>query len=89
LRGIQYAAASRINHECRWNTGRIQPVKPGDDGWYNVKQLSRERFNADIASEAKQSILPRKERMDCFASLAMTLLHTSAISRRIAPEVCQ
>jgi hypothetical protein len=25
-----------------------------------------------IASEAKQSIAPRKERMDCFASLAMT-----------------
>jgi hypothetical protein len=26
-----------------------------------------------IASEAKQSILLRKERMDCFASLAMTV----------------
>src|ERR1700704_954094 len=26
-----------------------------------------------IASEAKQSISPRKERMDCFASLAMTV----------------
>jgi hypothetical protein len=25
-----------------------------------------------IASEAKQSIVPHKERMDCFASLAMT-----------------
>ena len=25
-----------------------------------------------IASGAKQSILPRKERMDCFAALAMT-----------------
>jgi hypothetical protein len=25
-----------------------------------------------IASEAKQSISPHKERMDCFASLAMT-----------------
>jgi hypothetical protein len=25
-----------------------------------------------IASEAKQSISPRKERMDCFAALAMT-----------------
>ena len=28
-----------------------------------------------IASEAKQSILPRKGRMDCFAALAMTVLH--------------
>jgi len=27
-----------------------------------------------IASEAKQSISPHKERMDCFASLAMTVL---------------
>jgi hypothetical protein len=27
---------------------------------------------AVIASEAKQSIAPGKERMDCFASLAMT-----------------
>jgi len=26
-----------------------------------------------IASEAKQSISPRKERMDCFAALAMTV----------------
>ena len=28
---------------------------------------------AVIASEAKQSIAPRKERMDCFAALAMTV----------------
>jgi hypothetical protein len=27
-----------------------------------------------IASAAKQSILPREERMDCFAALAMTAL---------------
>src|SRR5206468_3744467 len=37
---------------------------------------------AVIASEAKQSILPRKERMDCFAALAMT----TTLSRRDAPE---
>src|SRR5712672_1062934 len=41
---------------------------------------------AVIASAAKQSILPRKERMDCFASLAMTAKHTFATSRRDAPE---
>ena len=29
-----------------------------------------------IASAAKQSISPRKERMDCFAALAMTILET-------------
>jgi len=39
--------------------------------------LSRRRYcagflNVVIASEAKQSISPPKERMDCFASLAMT-----------------
>jgi hypothetical protein len=30
------------------------------------------RFINVIASEAKQSIVPHKERMDCFAALAMT-----------------
>jgi hypothetical protein len=34
---------------------------------------SRLQFHV-IASEAKQSISPRKERMDCFAALAMTAL---------------
>jgi hypothetical protein len=43
----------------------------------NSDALRRE--NADlhlavIASEAKQSISPHKERMDCFAALAMTEL---------------
>src|SRR5229473_1759321 len=41
---------------------------------------------AVIASEAKQSIAPRKERMDCFAALAMTSKHTFATSPRNAPE---
>jgi hypothetical protein len=52
--------------------------------------------SAVIASEAKQSILPRKERVDCFAALAMTLIesridrfpHTTSFSRRGAPEAC-
>src|SRR5712672_1326963 len=35
-----------------------------------------------LFSEAKQSILPRKERMDCFAALAMT----AGAPRRDAPE---
>jgi hypothetical protein len=34
---------------------------------------------AVIASEAKQSISPHKERMDCFASLAMTVRGRSEI----------
>src|SRR6266581_2387030 len=41
---------------------------------------------AVIASAAKQSILPRKERMDCFAALAMTTKRTFTASRRDAPE---
>ena len=43
---------------------------------------------AVIASEAKQSISPRKERMDCFVAplLAMTSKHTFAPSPRDAPE---
>src|ERR1700704_1469688 len=39
-----------------------------------------------IASVAKQSILPRKERMDCFAALAMTSKHSFTTSPRNAPE---
>jgi len=31
-----------------------------------------------IASEAKQSMMPREEEMDCFASLAMTIAGLSA-----------
>jgi hypothetical protein len=42
-----------------------------------------------IASAAKQSIArqnERKERMDCFAALAMTLKHNFAISQAAAPR---
>ena len=39
-----------------------------------------------IASEAKQSILPLRGEMDCFAALAMTSKHTFATSRRDASE---
>src|SRR6266699_155903 len=39
---------------------------------------------AVIASEAKQSILPRKERMDCFASLAMTAVALWIASRSLS-----
>src|ERR1700704_710403 len=39
-----------------------------------------------MTGSAKQSIVPRKERMDCFASLAMTSKHTFAASPRHAPE---
>src|SRR5260370_770018 len=48
------------------------------------------RAPAVIASEAKQSILPLRGEMDCFASLAMTARrnskHTFATSPRHAPE---
>jgi hypothetical protein len=40
-----------------------------------------------IASRAKQSIVPRKERMDCFAALAMTARQSFAFPRRDAPEL--
>ena len=41
-----------------------------------------------IASEAKQSILPRKVSLDCFASLAMTW-RVSVFPRRETPESCK
>src|SRR5450631_1955124 len=47
--------------------------KSGHDGW--VVRFNFQNSGTVIASEAKQSILPRKERkMDCFAALAMTAL---------------
>jgi hypothetical protein len=68
--------------------GLAWSVRPGDDS------LGRHKFNfrlpTVIASAAKQSIVPRKERMDCFVAslLAMTANgHSSAISRRNAPEL--
>jgi hypothetical protein len=65
--------------------------------YQNLGRVARRELNACleavIASEAKQSISPRKERMDCFASLAMTLLGSlkkdcfaePVIGRRFAP----
>ena len=44
--------------------GRVAPRR--------VALKSDERNSLVIASEAKQSISPRKGRMDCFAALAMT-----------------
>jgi hypothetical protein len=48
------------------------------------------RISTVIASEAKQSMVLRKERVDCFVAtlLAMTAKHTFAFSRRNRPEFC-
>jgi hypothetical protein len=56
-----------------------RPVKPGDDGWGFGARL-----DTVIASAAKQSIGPRKGRMDCFvaALLAMTVAPISHIPSR-------
>jgi len=46
--------------------------------------------NSVIASVAKQSIVQHKERVDCFAALAMTLRHGFAISQQaFLLEACQ
>src|ERR1700730_12392589 len=73
------------------------------DGWGNVRvDCGMKNGGSDasvfvlrgsqavIASEAKQSIV-RQERMDCFVAslLAMTFRYNFAISRRVAPEVCE
>src|SRR6266850_6209199 len=47
---------------------------------------SHDGFETVIASAAKQSILPLRGEMDCFASLAMTPKHTFTPSPRNAPE---
>ena len=41
-----------------------------------------------MTGSAKQPIKQQKERMDCFAPLAMTSRHDFKISRRDAPESC-
>ncbi|HMH95718.1 MAG TPA: hypothetical protein VK577_03945, partial [Bradyrhizobium sp.] len=48
--------------------------------------FSFQRAQSVIASAAKQSILPLRGEMDCFAALAMTTKHTFTTSPRNAPE---
>jgi hypothetical protein len=54
----------------------------------SLREGKQSKAPAVIASEAKQSISPRKERMDCFAPLAMTWSsrHVFTASPRDAPE---
>src|SRR5829696_8260419 len=55
---------------------------PGVRPRYDETAGQRFGFEIVIASAAKQSILPRNERVDCFASLAMTWKERSALSNR-------
>ena len=50
------------------------------------KQPRRFKCKTVIASAAKQSVLPLRGKMDCFAALAMTLKHAFTPSPRDAPE---
>jgi hypothetical protein len=55
MRGIQYAVASRINRELRWNTG--SPAIAGDDDLKTV--IASQRVGAKrrpMTGSAKQSI---------------------------------
>jgi hypothetical protein len=61
--GIPCALFSIEGEELQANLGRNAP-------------RDREAVSSVIASAAKQSIAPRKERMDCFAALAMTWRNT-------------
>jgi hypothetical protein len=57
--GIQYAAASRLNHVCLWNTG--SPVFAGGDGlaMFRVRNL-----NSVVASVSEAIHRAGKESMD-------------------------
>ena len=68
-----------IVREARQLAGTNCPRVEGDKG-------SRDRHCE--RSEAKQSILPRKVSLDCFASLAMTW-RVSVFPRRETPESCK
>ena len=52
-----------------WNSRHAFATSPR----HAPEALAQPIARAVIASEAKQSILPRKGRMDCFAALAMTV----------------
>jgi hypothetical protein len=69
---------STFAHEAAGATGTrrfLRPLLSEGMVMQNSDALRRENaelFLAVIASGAKQSISPHKERMDCFAALAMT-----------------
>jgi chorismate synthase len=78
--GIQYAAAFRFHD---WRLGilvrplsRTMTAERVAHSYFAEDSVLKGCHNsgAVIASEAKQSISRRKGRMDCFASLAMTLI---------------
>src|ERR1700736_3231230 len=70
--------------------GRLKRKRTIKDGGSDASVFVLRGSQAVIASEAKQSIV-RQERMDCFVAslLAMTFRYNFAISRRVAPEVCE
>ena len=83
------AAPASCNIDIGGYGSRVALRLPGTTGIdSNVKQPAKSLLLV-IASEAKQSISPRKERMDCFVAslLAMTARHTSAISPHVLREV--
>jgi hypothetical protein len=67
------AGAARTRSSLRplyfWGQGSCKT-----SGEWRREKANYVRQKVVIASEAKQSIVPRKERVDCFASLAMTVL---------------
>jgi hypothetical protein len=75
--GVDIAIVSPNVSSCSLRKFTTQPVV-GEKGL-----LAREPFSQRAVIE---SILPHKERMDCFAALAMTAKHTFATSPRDAPE---
>ena len=77
---VTNSCAFYFAHEAAGATGTRRFLRPllsegmviqNSDAWRREKA---DLHLAVIASEAKQSISPHKERMDCFAALAMTEL---------------
>src|SRR5258707_12590689 len=67
-RGIQYDAAFR-SFSITGVSGILgRPVKPGDDG-RSVARVS----TPSLRAQAKQSMGPRQERMDCFVALLLAM----------------
>jgi len=80
------AARPRVASRPRPTHTRHPPRKRG------IQYAAASRFNHCclwnvIASEAKQSIVPHKERLDCFASLAMTAVIDAPSTATIADMI--
>jgi hypothetical protein len=78
-RAIQYAAASRLKPRRLWNTG--SPAFAGDDEKKAASDLNLKSHHVIARSGSDEAIhVATSGEMDCFASLAMTVIVYAAFA---------